>query len=489
MLAQQIVSGLKWSALGRFVPQLISWAATIVIIRLLSPDDYGLLAMAQSFLVFVAFINELGMGWSVVRSERVDMEHEVPSLQSAVIGLNLLLFGICWLAAPGFAHLMGEPRLSDVLRVLALRLIVSAFAVMPRSLLVREMRFKETTIVVVASTLATSFATLLLAVLDFRVWALVYGSLVGAAVEALGYCILARLVPRLAWRWRLIVPHISFGLVILLQRVVWLAYSRADILILGTVFGTRLVGIYAIGQELASLPLDRMGQIVNQVVFAGFSRIRNDPERRRDYLMRGIRLAGVAAFPVFLGMAAVADPLIIALVGEQWREAIVVLQLTALVLPFQLFFTMIVEVLNASGLERAALQDTAIVGVAVVAGILAGVGGGLAGVRIGWGAGFLVAFAIVLLGAERRLGISLRRLAGDLWGVVTAAALMFAGVSGLVASGLIRPKLLELVVAVPAGIAIYGLGVLLLARPALRELDQVRRLALKPEAGSADIRQ
>jgi O-antigen/teichoic acid export membrane protein len=176
----------------------------------------------------------------------------------------------------------------------------------------------------------------------------------------------------------------------------WLIYSKADIFILSRMFDSTIVGVYSVGQELSSLPLDRIGQIVNQVVFSGFSKIQNDKATIERYFIFGIRLASLLFFPIFLGISAVATPLIALVLGSNWAGAAIVVQILALIVPLRLVSTLCAETLNATGKGVATLRNVATTAVCVVGGMLVGVQFGVTGLCVGWCSGFTVAFFLLV---------------------------------------------------------------------------------------------
>jgi O-antigen/teichoic acid export membrane protein len=468
MVGQRMLHGLKWSVLGRGLSQTLSWALMLVTIRLLAPEDFGLMALCESVMIFIAYSNELGLGASIIQKDRLP-DREITAMNSFFLGWNLALYGLLFAAAPAVAAFYREPALIDVLRVVGLSLVILSLAVVPRSLLVRDLRFKAITLVKVASGLSTGLVTVTLALAGHGVWALVAGGLVGPALETIGYHLVLRAPPRFGLAFASLRPHFRFGAGIMLQRLVWLAYMKADIFVVGRLFDTRTTGIYAIGRELSMLPLDRIGAALNQVVLSGFARIKDDRAVVADLFRRGIGLMCLAAFPVFFGISAVAAPLVAVVLGPSWMDAAAVIALLALGGPPRLFNTVAVEILNALGAVRTNLWQITLTGALVVTGLFTGVQWGLVGLCAGWLAGYLAGTAL-------HLGVLLRRI-GVPASVPTRAALrpllgclaMYAAVVATLAAPLARPPVAGLLVGVAAGVAVYAGWALLGMRAELNE--------------------
>src|SRR5262249_35105369 len=148
------VSALKWSSAGKVVTQTVSWAVTLLVIRLLSPADYGLMAMSAVIITIMASVAELGLGASVVQARTLDRE-ELANVTGAVVGLNLACGVLVVLIAPLAAAVFGEWRLTAVIRVSAMQFLFYAVATVPQSLAQRDMKFKWLAIIDVWSSLLT----------------------------------------------------------------------------------------------------------------------------------------------------------------------------------------------------------------------------------------------------------------------------------------------------------------------------------------------
>ena len=274
-LRARAMSGLRWTVGARLAAQVLTWAITLVVIRLLSPSDYGLLAMATIFVAFLAMIAELGLGPAVV--QRADIgERELRKVFGVVILTRLAITAALIAAAPAMALFFDEPRLAAVIRVLALQFPISAVAIIPSAMLDRQMAFRGRSLVDLASTVVGSFVVLGLAVAGLGVWALVSGTLVTTALRTIGLVVL-----RPWWRW----PSFAFGGMRALLafggrmtavQFLWYVFNQADVLIVGKWLGKELLGIYSVSMHVASMPNQRLSALINQLAFPTFARIQHD---------------------------------------------------------------------------------------------------------------------------------------------------------------------------------------------------------------------
>ena len=201
-----------------------------------------------------------------------------------VVVLSLVIYLAFYISAPWFALLWDEPRLVEILRTLALVFPIASIATVPLAILRREMDFKSVTIINFAAEMVGAITTLILALTGFGVWSLVLGHLAYAAMGTILPLIFCpvRVIP--SFNFKSTGRFIDFGGSIILQRLVHQIYTSADVIILGRAFDTATVGVYSVALEVATMPLRKITTIVNELAFAGFSRIQDDKEKIAGYL-------------------------------------------------------------------------------------------------------------------------------------------------------------------------------------------------------------
>ena len=226
VMRHQILSGLKWTAGAKFGGQIITWAVTIMVMRLLSPEDYGLLAMATVFVVFMLMISEAGISPALVQKETID-ENSLRQSFGIVIVMNLSLILILNFFAPVIANFFGDEQLVLILRALSLQFIFVAITTIPSVLLKRKLKFKSMSLIFLATTVLGSFLTLAMAVAGYGVWSLVFGSIFIGFSRAIIMNVVEpfRLFPKFSLQGMRSI--LLFGGNITLSRLLWLFYNQA----------------------------------------------------------------------------------------------------------------------------------------------------------------------------------------------------------------------------------------------------------------------
>ncbi len=459
----------------RLLSQMLTWAITIVVIRLLSPSDYGLLAMATVFMSILIMLAEAGLGAALIQALEVD-ELKLRRIFGATILIDVGLFMLQIAAAPLIAGFFEEDRLVAIIRVLALQLLIMIFGVIPGALLNRRLDFKRQSLIALASAVCGGLSTLGLALSGYGVWALVYGSLIVSLCNTVGMNLVA---PFLRW------PEFSlkgmrslivFGGQLTAARLLWLLYSQADIFIAGKLLGKDLLGFYSVSMHLASLPVQKIASVFNQVAFPAFAQAQHQPETIPIHMLKGIRMLSFFSFPILWGISGIAPEIVAVLLGSKWAAAIVPLQLLPLVMPITLISTFLNAAFQGIGQGGVGLMNVFTACLIMPAAFWIGSKWGLLGLCIAWLVGFPLVFLVNLLRMLPLVGLNLSAVlrAISLPALATAGMYVCVGIARqLLAVDLPAPVLMAVLIA--AGVAGYSMITFATNRSGVREMVDLFR--------------
>ncbi len=429
-LRAAVVRGVMWVGTGHFVGQAISWASTIVVIRLLTPADYGLMAMCTSFIWLLMLVSELGIGASIVQAKQIG-EDEVRRVYGLVILCSVAFVAIGYVGAPMVATFYGEPRVTPLIRVLNISFVLTALYTVPQSLVVRELNFKLKTQIDLAAQVGSALVLVTLAALGAGVWTLVAGTIFIHAVRAAAYSVIGTARIRPLFDLRSIAPYVRYGLTITGDRFAYYAHTVSDTVIIGRLLGNAPLGTYSVALTLASLPSEKILPIVTQVSFASYSRIQEDGERIRRNALRTIQAVSFIAFPVFFLMTAVAPEAITFVLGEKWAAIVLPFQVLCLIMPLRALSPILPPAVFATGQPMVNLVNMIITFVVMAAAFLVGVRYGIVGVCIAWVAAYPFVFLVATQRCARVLGLSLGDVLRQIWFPFSASAAMLLIVMGL----------------------------------------------------------
>lgn len=437
-IERQAISGLKWTGATRLIGQALGWAVTLIVVRLLAPADYGIAAVSTVIISVFSTVAELGLGASLIQAPSLARETLARAAGLALV-LNIGLGAVVVLSAPLAGAFFGDDVLRRVIQVSALHFGLAALSIVPEALAYRGMNFKWTAFIDLVSSLVASLATLLLALQGAGVWALVLGSLAGASVRS---ALFLRGHPvRPVFRFGGLRRHLAFGGALATGRLAWQVVNQSDVLTAGRFLTPNAVGLYSVSLHLATLPMQRIMGIVNQVVFPTVARLQEDRPRLRERLIFGLRLLGFVSVPVMWGIAAVAPDLVALVLGPRWHDAVYPLQVTSLLIPFKMASAVISTAIVGVGAATLDLRNTLVNIVVLPIAFLIGVQWGVDGLATAWALALVIVLALTVPRSCARLEIPPLDVAralrdpllagGVMYALVIAARAALAGVPGL----------------------------------------------------------
>lgn len=444
-IERRALVALKWASFAKLTGQVASWASTLVVMRLLQPEAYGLMALVSVVISVLGNIAELGIGAAVVQAREISRD-DLTKISGLILIVNGALFAVLVLCAPLLALAYENSALTALMQVAAIQLPISAIATIQQALAQRELDFRWLAWVELSTVLATAATTLLLAWLGFGVWALVLGSIANAVVRAV--VVLQRGFVWPSFRMRGVSRFLKVGGAVTLGRVLWQVVYQTDVLIGARRLGAGPIGVYSVSLQLATLPLQKIMSTLNQIVLPTVARLQEDPERLRMRMIDAARLLTVVSVPALWGLSSVAPELVQVVLGPKWAAAVLPIQLIALVAPLRMisatFATASVGV-GRVGLDiRNNIQTTVVLPLAFFVGTFWGVNG----LAAAWLFAVPLLFSMNVPRMARGLAIRFGDVARALARPVAAGVVMFAAVAaGRLALDFapVLPKLLLLV--------------------------------------------
>jgi lipopolysaccharide exporter len=451
---QRMAVGAAWMIGFRLIDRGIGLVSTLILARLLVPADFGLLAMATSFIALVELLGAFGFEVALIQMRNPERRHFDTAWTLTVL-LGVVTATIMIATSIPLATFYDEPRLTPVIVVLALASIVTAFENIGIVEFRRQMSFDLDFKFQIAKKLAAFSITVPLAIGTRSYWALVAGMLAGRVVSS-------------AWSYRVhpFRPRLSlsaarelakFSKWLLANNFVQFLRMRGSDFIVGRIVGSGALGVYNIGYEIASLPTTELLAPINRAVLPGYAQLASDPLAMRHGFVNVIATSTLVSVPAGFGVAAVAPLLCEVLLGPKWLDAIPVIELAAfqaVIVALQSSFYPAYFALGRPDLvtrlngAHAALLLPLSVFLTLRGGI---VGTALAGL-VASAVFAPVNYAVLL----PRLGVSVRVLAQSLWRPLGASAAMFwATREVMVALAAYVPKLPLLLCSVAVGAATY----------------------------------
>lgn len=479
-LALRVRDALFWRSGTQILAQLIMWASTFLVIRMLNPADYGLFAMAQVLLTFLGLWNGYGVASALIQRAELD-DHTVRQAFGMLLLLNGALAVAQLLLAPLVAAYFRQPEVADLLRVLAVVYLATPLIALPNALLMRDIDYRRQAKANLLSAVVGALTSLWGAYHGWGVWTLVAASLALWWSRALGMVIAAGGIVRPSFRFGGAGQLARFGGAIMITQLFWFVQSQADVFLAGRRLSAHELGIYTTSLFLAQILAAKFVPPVNEVAFAAYSRLQHDRRALAGAFVKAVRAVMLVAMPFSLGLAAVAEPLVLTMLGPKWGEVAGPVRLLALAMPFVTLQILFAPATNGLGRPAVATRVGLVGALLMPAAFWVGLHGGLLGLAASW----LLAAPLF---AAATAAMSLPHIGagwGDLGRALVpggAASLLMAAVV-LGAESIVPPlaPAILLTGGVALGVLVYGGLLLLFARPLLRELYALTRGQLAPD--------
>ncbi len=326
-LRSSAMSGVRWSLGANVGKQLMRMGFFLVLARIIGPHDFGIAGQASVYIAFTALLDPAGLGSAFVQRARLH-ERDYASLCVMTAMFSAALIVVTLLGAPFAASFLHTPELANVLRVLTLSVVVQALYVGPASLLMRNLRFGALGVADLAAGLVSTGVGLAAAALGASYWSLVYNQI---ALDLTFFVVVAVCagLPRVRASFERMRDQWRYSSRVVAFQVVNYAYRNSDNVTVQRVLGSAALGFYSLSYRVILFPLQNLGLVVNRVAFPVYSRIQDDrPRIGRQYILATRLIAGLA-FPL-MALLFVGAPLGVQVVfGDEWRSAVVPMQILA----------------------------------------------------------------------------------------------------------------------------------------------------------------
>ncbi len=385
---RSLAGSIAWKATGDWISQIFSWVSLLIVVRLLSPADFGIVAMAMIILPYLRCVGDFGILRVIVNYPDLS-EEQISQLNafSFLIGLA------CFLMATGLAHPIAlffrTPRLTPVIIAACFSLVPWGFRAVPEGLLNKDIRFRLLSIFDAVFAILAAAVTLLMAYLHFGYWSLVLGNVIAIVIRAI-MIVCAR--PQ-----RMSLPRISsirgplvFGWHVAVSLVAMNSYQTFDNLMVGRRLGQTALGFYGMAWTLANVPLEKITSLVTSVVPSYLALVQKEPAELRRYVRNLTEAMSLITFPATIGLGLVARELLPLALGHKWQNAIVPLEILSAYAAFRSIVALLPKVLTAIGNPRFVMWCDLLAVIVMPVTFYVGTRWGTAGVAWGWVAAYPV---------------------------------------------------------------------------------------------------
>lgn len=327
-LNDKLVSGLKWGGVEKFSTYGVQFLLSIVMARLLSPADFGVVGMISIFLALSSIFIDSGFAVALIRKQDAT-DTDFSSVFYFNILLSLLLYGVLFALAPAIASFYDTPILCRITRVLGLTIIVTSLTIVQRARVTREIRFNVHAKVTFTAASVSGIAGIAAAYAGFGPWALVLQLMLASVLTSALYWYFSSWRPSGKFSIGTIRGMFSFSSKLLVGTLLLVVYNNIYQLVIGKCFSMAQVGYFTKANSYANLPNDAIGRTINNVALPALARIGENDAELLGYYRRMLRGTACVLFPIMGAIVALAEPGVRLVLTEKWMPAAPLLQILA----------------------------------------------------------------------------------------------------------------------------------------------------------------
>jgi O-antigen/teichoic acid export membrane protein len=347
--------GAAWSTVDVLVNRALSFALGVAVARLLTPDDFGVYAVALVVHVIVVNVSELGVSSALFRGDADDVDAAAPTVTTIALTSSAVLGALMALAAPVLARLLGAPAATATIQVMALTLPLAGVGAVPGALLRRNFRTDRLFVAGLANNLVSGVVVITLALAGLGPLALACSFVAGQVVSTAAILVLAPARPRPGWDPRQARSLLRFGLPLAGANVLGFSIQNVDYVVIGRLLGSTPLGLYMLAFNISGWPQNVFSAVVRSVAVPAFARLHQEGSDMAAQLAKVLRLVARVTFPACLLLAVLAHPLVVTVYGARWAAAADALAGLALFAATRTIMEVFSDFLLALGRTRAIL--------------------------------------------------------------------------------------------------------------------------------------
>lgn len=347
-LRQKTKSGLIWSSVERFSNQGVGFVFSILLARLLCPKDYGIVAMIGIFFAVAQAFVDSGFSNAVIRKkDRTESDLSTCFYFNIIVGL--VAYAVFFVAAPWIAQFYNQPILTPIIRVEALSMLFNSLCIVQQALLTIRIDFKTQAKITLTATIMSGVLGVTLAYLGYGVWSLVWQGLCATLIRMFLLWTYSHWRPRERFSKASFHYLFGYGSKLLASGLLDTVYNNIYPLVIGKFFSPTDLGHFSRAQGFASLPSSNITGVLQRVTFPVLSEIQDDDERLSVNYRRLLKMSAFIIFPLMMGLAAVAKPLVLILLTDKWIGCVVYLQILCFALMWHPIHAINLNLLQVKG--------------------------------------------------------------------------------------------------------------------------------------------
>lgn len=467
-LKKETITGISWSLASQVVIQASTFIIGLILVKLLEPEDFGLMSMVVVITGFANVFKSFGLGSAIIHDQTIDQND-----LSTIFWFNLLI-GFCltvliFLSKGLISSFYNQPDLIPIVSIISLNFFITSFNIVQFSLLRKKLDFKKIFIVQTIATLLSGGLAIFLASKGAGVWSLVWKTLCFSSALTILFWILHDWKPSFTFRKKSLNKAVGFGLPLMASESFNYWVRNIDNLLIGKYWGGSQLGFYDRSYQLMLLPVNNMSAVIGSVLFPSFSKIQEDHKRVSNIFRLSAGGVSLIVMPMMIGLFITAEYLVISLFGQKWLPMVPVLKILSLLGISQSIIHLTSTILLSQGKTKLILKLGLVTKTFTILMIVLGLKNGIVGVATNYLIANLITSPLILYVTGRLINLPYWSFLKDLFPIFFSAVLMGVTLHFLNQYLITVPcsSFQMLYIDIIAGIFIYTISVYITNPPAL----------------------
>lgn len=405
-LNKSAVSALKWTSALQIASQAFNFAVGIILARLLTPEDFGLVAMVLVFVALAQVFSDFGLSSAIIQKEGEPTAKDYSTAMSFSLFLGLLIALLLYFLSGNLAQFYNQEKITLIAQTLSLVFVFNSLTSVPKAKLSREINHKLISIAEMASSVIAMILAISLAALDYGYWSLVAQQLILAFLRLVIIYRFSALPIKLGFYISNFKPLFSFSVYVFCTQCLRQTAVQADKLVVGKFLDSASLGLYTRAYQLMLFPINNISRVLANVMFPVMSKMQNDRQKVASVYLKVVRSISLITFPLMLGLMVVAEEFIVLVYGEPWRDMGIYLSFFCIIGLIMSIATITGSIYLALGMSKLQFKINIINQPLQIAGFLVGIQFGIEGLFIGYFTAYLMSAVITWWNAFRILEIT-----------------------------------------------------------------------------------
>lgn len=472
-LKDKTSKGLLWSAVERFSVQGIQFLVMLVMARLLTPEDYGLVGMAAVFNAIAGSLVDSGFSQALIRKQnRTDLDKSTVFYFNIIV--STVLYGVIYVMVPYVSDFYEMPSLTWVVRMICLVCVINSFGVVQRAEFTTKLDFKSLTVSTLLASAVSGCIGIYMALSGYGVWALVTQQVVSAVITNLVLWILSKWRPLVVFSWESFHDLFSFGSKLMLSGLLDTTYKQIYPMVIGKLFSSDSLGNYNRASHFAQFPSSNLTSIMQRVTYPVLCGIQNEDDRLRTIYRKFLKVSAFVVFPLMMLLSALSFPMIDVLIGEKWRYCSELLQIICFAMMWYPIHAINLNLLQVKGRSDLFLKLEIIKKILGIVVLVASAPFGLVAMCYAKIGSSIICLVINTYYTGKLINVGFIKQMYDLFPTLLLSGVMFITV--LLMTHRIENQYLTLIVGGVSGLLIYLTGSIVFK---FQELQDVKALFIK----------